>query len=75
MKTKIYLGKVYTSMVQENAGVFYGDNNMEGWKSSSKTNYAIGRINGDGNFISSRLNLIHDPDIFDMLTKTQCTGR
>ncbi len=70
MKTVIYLKKVNMSSVNSNAGVFYGDNKLRGWQSRSKGNNALGRVNGDGNRITSCLNFIHDPDIIDMSIKT-----
>ncbi|MCG8402673.1 MAG: hypothetical protein MJA84_13955 [Firmicutes bacterium] len=69
MKTEIYLGKVTINAVQQNGAVFYGENSAGGWKTRSKSNAALGRINGDGNFVASRLNLVTDPDIFDMWAK------
>ncbi|AGL02357.1 hypothetical protein [Desulfoscipio gibsoniae] len=66
MRTEICLGKVIISAIQQNAGVFYGENSVEGWKTRSKSNAALGRINGDRNTIASRFNFVNDPDIFDM---------
>lgn len=70
MKTVIYLKEVKMSSVNSNAGVFYGDNKLRGWQSRSKGNNALGRVNGDGNQIVSRLNFIHDQDNIDMSIKT-----
>ncbi|MDF9407988.1 hypothetical protein L7E55_06380 [Pelotomaculum isophthalicicum JI] len=71
MKTEIYLGKINLAMAQGNAGIFYGDNTLKGWRASSKRNLSLGRVNGDGNFIASRLNFLNDSDIIDMFVKTQ----
>lgn len=71
MNTQIFLGKVYVASINTNSGVFYGENKMVDWKSRSKNNASVGRVNGDGNYVGSRLNLIHDPDIFDMIVNTK----
>ncbi|WP_211662112.1 hypothetical protein [Neomoorella glycerini] len=42
---------------------------MRGWQARSKSNTTLGRVNGDGNLIASRLNFLHDPDLIDMLVK------
>lgn len=70
MDTKIYLGKVDIGAIQNNAGVFYGETILRGWQTRSKSNSSIGRVNGDANIISSRLNLLHDPDFIDMMVRT-----
>ncbi len=70
MKTEIVLGKINISSVQNNAGLFYGDNTLKGWQTRSKSNATLGRVSGDGNLIASRLNFLHDPDLIDMLVKT-----
>ncbi|SFR08721.1 hypothetical protein [Desulfoscipio geothermicus] len=69
MEIKIYPGKIDLSHIQYNSGVFYGDNNMQDWKTNNKYNAAIGRVNGDRNLIASRLNYLHDPDIIDLLIR------
>lgn len=69
MKTEIHLGKMQITSIQSNAGVFYGDNVIKGWRAQSKTNSALGRVNGDGNMIASRLNFLNDPDIADTVLK------
>ncbi|MDN5344955.1 MAG: hypothetical protein PWQ18_1068 [Clostridia bacterium] len=69
MKTEIYLGKVHLANVQNNAGIFYGENTLRGWQTRSKGNAGLGRVNGDGNLIASRLNYLHDPDFFDLLVR------
>lgn len=70
MKTQIYLGKVSMGSVQNNAGVLYGENSLRDWQTRSKGNSAFGRVNGDGNLIVSKLNLLNDPDLIDMIVKT-----
>lgn len=74
MKTVIYLKEVKMSSVQSNAGVFYGENSLSSWHSRSKGNNAVGRVNGDGNRIVSRLNAVHDQDIIDMAVNTSGQG-
>lgn len=69
MQTRILLGKVTINSINNNAGVFYGDNVPLGWRTRSKGNAGIGRINGDGNIVASRLNYLDDPDIFDLLIR------
>lgn len=66
MKTEILLGNVTINSIQQNAGVFYGENSAGGWKTRFKFNAALGRVNGDRNVIASRLNLVNDPDVIDM---------
>lgn len=69
MKTEIFLGKVQLTTVQNNAVILYGDNTLNGWRTRSKTNVALGRISGDCNFVASRLNSLNDSDIIDMVVK------
>lgn len=71
MKTEIYLGKVVLSSVNNNAGLLYGENTLREWQIRTKGNAALGRVNGDGNLIASRLNFLNDPDIFDTVIKTR----
>lgn len=70
MKTEIRLGRVNVTAVQNNAGVLYGDNILKGWQSRTKSNAALGRVNGDRNIIASRLSYLNDPDFIDMFVKT-----
>jgi len=70
MKTEICLGKVSITNVQSNAGVYYGENMIKGWRAHSKSNSSLGRVNGDGNTIASRLNFVGDSDLMDMVVKT-----
>ncbi|ADG82979.1 hypothetical protein Tfer_0625 [Thermincola ferriacetica] len=69
MKTEIYIGNSHLTVAQNNAVLNYGESSLQGWRTRSKTNYSFGRVNGDGNLIGSRLNLLSDPDIFDMTVK------
>ncbi|OIQ53813.1 hypothetical protein [Neomoorella thermoacetica] len=55
--------------VNNNAGAFYGENTLRGWQTRSKGNTGVGRVNGDGNVIASRLNYLYDPDHFDLLIR------
>jgi hypothetical protein len=70
MITEIRLGRVNVTAVQNNANVLYGDNILKGWQSRTKSNAALGRVNGDRNIIASRLNYLNDPDFIDMFVKT-----
>ncbi len=70
MKIDIILGKTFINSVQSNGGVFYGENDLKGWKTHSKSNSATGRVNGDGNIIASRLNVLNDPDFMDTMIKS-----
>ncbi|MGQ9498344.1 MAG: hypothetical protein ACUVRC_04225 [Desulfotomaculales bacterium] len=65
MKTVICLGKVSIAGVRNNAGVFYGENALRGWRTRVKSNAGAGRVTGDGNLVVSRLNLLNDPDVVD----------
>jgi hypothetical protein len=71
MKTEIYLGKVHMASVKVNAGVFYGENTVQGWQIRAKSNAGLGRLNGDGNIVASHLNFVDDPDLFDMTVRQQ----
>ncbi|MBZ4653191.1 MAG: hypothetical protein JG781_529 [Peptococcaceae bacterium] len=68
MDTQIYVGNVLFSTVNTNSGVL---NKHKDWKASSKGNSAIGRVNGDGNIITSNLNYVEDRDFFDTMTNTK----
>ncbi|MGI9862053.1 hypothetical protein SDD30_11810 [Moorella naiadis] len=69
MKTEIHLGKSLVITVHSNAGLFYGENTLQGWQGRIKGNAGIGRVSGDGNLIASRLNYLDDPDFFDLLIR------
>ncbi|MEW5762864.1 MAG: hypothetical protein AB1776_06665 [Bacillota bacterium] len=66
MRTEIHLGKIIIISVQNNAGVFHGENLMRGWCTRAKSNSGFGRVSGDGNLVTSRLNLLNDPDLIDL---------
>ncbi len=70
MKTEIYLGKVNVTSVQNNAVLNYGESSFLKWVTRSKVNSALSRVSGDGNVFESRLNLVNDPDLFDVIIKT-----
>jgi hypothetical protein len=63
---KLYLGRFELGSVQNNAGVFYGRNSLQGWQTRNKGNAALGRVSGDCNYMATRLNILNDQDIFDM---------
>ncbi|MGD0153095.1 MAG: hypothetical protein ABSC17_04925 [Thermacetogeniaceae bacterium] len=66
MKTEIIIGRIQVNEIRNNASAVYGDNSLNGWRSHSKVNYSLGRVNGDANLIASRLNYLSDPDGIDV---------
>ncbi len=70
MKTEIYLGNVQVSSVQNNAVLNYGESSFIKWITRSKVNSALSRVSGDGNVFESKLNLVNDPDVFDVIVRT-----
>ena len=66
MKTEIVIGQIQVNEIRNNASAVYGDNSLHGWRSHSKVNYSLGRVNGDANLIASKLNYLSDPDGIDM---------
>ena len=65
-ETKIIVGQVQVGSIRANANLLQGDNMAPSWRSHSKTNYALGRVNGDTNLVECRLNYLSDPDYIDM---------
>ncbi len=65
-KTAIVIGQIQINDIRNNANLLSGDNTQRGWRSHSKINYSLGRVNGDANLVNSRLNYLSDPDCIDM---------
>jgi hypothetical protein len=65
-KTAIFIGQVQINDIRNNANLLNGDNIQRGWRTHSKINYSLGRVNGDANLVASRLNYLSDPDGIDM---------
>jgi hypothetical protein len=65
-KTEIIIGQIQINDLRANSNLLQGDNIVRGWRSHSKTNYCLGRVNGDANLVSCRLNYLSDPDCIDM---------
>jgi hypothetical protein len=72
-KTAIVIGQIQINDIRNNAGLLSGDNKQRGWRSHSKINYSLGRVNGDANLINNRLNYLSDPDWIDMQV-TACSA-
>ncbi len=76
MKTEIIIGQVQINEIRNNANSLNGDNVLPGWRSHSKVNYSLGRVNGDANMVASRLNYLSDPDGIDVQVCTaDCNDR
>jgi hypothetical protein len=73
-KTAIIIGQVQINDIRNNANLLSGDNTQRGWRSHSKINYSLGRVNGDANLINSRLNYLSDPDCIDVQITTHGSG-
>ncbi|MGD0622767.1 MAG: hypothetical protein ABSA82_09955 [Thermacetogeniaceae bacterium] len=73
-KTAIVIGQVQINDIRNNASLLSGDNTQRGWRSHSKINYSLGRVNGDANLINSRLNYLSDPDCIDVQITTYGSG-
>jgi hypothetical protein len=69
-KTAVVIGQVQINNIRNNANLMSGDNTSGGWRTHTKTNYSLGRVNGDANLINSRLNYLSDPDCIDMQITT-----
>lgn len=70
MKIDINLGNISINNVSINSSVQYGKTALNGWQIRAKTNTSLGRVNGDQNVITNRLNLLNDQDVIDMTVKT-----
>ena len=57
-KTEIIIGQVQINEIREKRNLMHGDNAAPGWRSHSKINYSLGRVNGDANLVACRLNYI-----------------
>ncbi len=69
-KTEIIIGQIQINDLRANANLLQGDNILRGWRTHSKTNYSLGRVNGDANLVACRLNYLSDPDCIDMQVTT-----
>ena len=65
-KTEIIIGQIQINDIRNNANLIHGDNSLRGWRSHSKINYSLGRVNGDADLVACRLNYLSDPDCIDM---------
>ncbi len=73
-KTEIIIGQVQINDIRNNANLMHGDNSLRGWRTHAKTNYSLGRVNGDANLVACRLNYLSDPDCIDMQVTTGAGG-
>jgi len=62
---ELILGKIKVDLLTGNSGVFWGENTLRGWHTYAKANAVMGRISGDRNFISSKINYLDDQDVID----------
>jgi hypothetical protein len=65
-RTEIVIGQIQIGDIRNNANLLNGDNVQRGWRTHAKTNYSLGRLNGDANLVASGLNYLSDPDGIDM---------
>ena len=65
-KTEIIVGQIQINDLRAGSNLLQGDNIVRGWRTHAKTNYSLGRVNGDANLVSCRLNYLSDPDCIDM---------
>lgn len=73
-RTEIIIGQIQINDIRNNANLLSGENSQRGWRSHSKINYSLGRVNGDANLIDSRLNYLSDPDWIDMQVTAPRSG-
>ncbi|WP_051344141.1 hypothetical protein [Alicyclobacillus herbarius] len=59
------LGGMKLGVISGTSGVFTGNNLQYGWRLSTKSNDAIGRVDGDACRIEAWRNTVVDPDVLD----------
>ncbi|MGE5606756.1 MAG: hypothetical protein ACM3YE_13835 [Bacteroidota bacterium] len=55
--------------MSNSSGIFSGENYHANWSAVSKTNTGLNL--GDSNLSSDSVNIVYDPDLISMLTKTK----
>ncbi|KKM11559.1 hypothetical protein SY88_07600 [Clostridiales bacterium PH28_bin88] len=65
MAVFIKFGAISVDSMENNSGVFFGENVQLGWDSHAKNNQAVGPIAGKVIFITNPINILKDPDIID----------
>jgi hypothetical protein len=62
---RIFIGDLCVNTVNDNSGLFYGQNIQCNWQSSEKVNGGFGEVSGEGNTVQGDLLIIGDQDIVD----------
>jgi|LSQX01.1.fsa_nt_gb hypothetical protein len=65
MAVFITFGAILVNSMENDAGVFFGENVQTGWDSHAKNNMGLGQVFGNGDLIISPLNIFSDCDIID----------
>lgn len=61
----IHFDRIMVNAMDTNSGIFVGTNLQYGWSSHSKSNTNVHGISGDGNVLSSNVNVLYDNDHID----------
>lgn len=56
---------IQINSLENDAGVFFGENVQSGWDSHSKNNQAMGQVFGNLNATLAPINIINDSDVID----------
>lgn len=66
MAVFVNFGALVVNAMENNAGVFFGENSQSFWDSHSKNNQPMGQIFGELNCITVPLNINNDQDLTDI---------
>ncbi|MDC3413711.1 hypothetical protein NC797_13770 [Aquibacillus sp. 3ASR75-11] len=61
----IRFNSINVNSIDENSGIFTGNNNQYNWSSHSKENSGFGTIKGKRNLVIRPYNIVIDPDQID----------
>ena len=67
-------GIIKVNSLSNNSFMNQGKNVANGWTFIAKTNFSIGQINGNLNWVPSKSNVIIDPDFLDTPQNTSILG-
>lgn len=62
---QINVGSIKIGSIENASALNIGRNYLRSFESLSKTNQGLGNIHGDHNDLSSSMNKVEDPDLFD----------
>jgi hypothetical protein len=65
MAETVVFHSIAVNALEDNSGIFVGDNVADGWASHSKTQGGINSIIGFYNRVSRNLNIVQDQDLLD----------